>query len=237
MFVSDILNQVRKDLSELNPQGRFSTEYLLEKFNEVSADVVIPDLYSIDNYNFLYNLIITGSISLSVSDKNAKWVEGDLSTWVDGSEDPYVFYTPTLFAMVQGGEYRIPVSFIPFSYGYFMNYNQSLHKPKALGTRMGQKILMYDNKYDTLYLEAIQIKTYGYNDIVDLENHIARKTLIPAIVSAAFEKDKGFNEANISDRRYARNLQRLERDVIKSRESTEIIPRASRRGSRGLREV
>jgi len=235
MTVEEIIAKARNDISEQSPQGRFSHTYLLDKLNEVLADRVIPDLYSIGGYGFLSSFVITGSIALSASSKNSEWMEGNLATWVDGAAVPYVFYPLNPFAMVDGDEYRIPIGWVPFLAGYFMNYNLGYHKEIELGTRIGNTVYIYSNKYTTLYLEAIQIKSYVVGDEVELDDYIATKTLVPAICSEAMIKDKGINMMNIFDAKYGKNLYRLERDVVKSGMNTEVVPRTRRRSFYGLK--
>jgi hypothetical protein len=236
MDADAILKQARNKLSAQHPQGRFSSPYLLEELNNTLNEKVIPDLYSIGGYNYLYNFVIAGSISLTESARNKEWMEGDLSTWVDGSSNTYVFYIPSLTAMVDGDSYRIPVNWLPFLSGYMMDYDLSSYKPRVLGTIKGQTIYIYTNDYDTLYLEAIQIKTYAQYDLIDLDDHIAKLTLVPAICSEAMIKDKGINMHNIFEGKYGKNLRRLERDSIAQMGVASIIPKARTRGFYGLRE-
>jgi len=238
MTVQEIIDRARVDITEINPQGRFGYQYFLDKLNEVLADRVVPDLYRIAGENLLYNYLITGSVDLSASTKNVEeWKEGDLSLWVDGSDDTYLFYPPSLEAMVDNGDYRVPVNFIPFIAGYLINYNLASHKPKVLGTLSGQTVYIYDNNYTTLYLQAIQIKDYTLStDEVELDDYIARETLIPAMCSEAMIKDKGINMMNIFDMKYGKNLRRLERDFTGWQKPTEIVPRSRRGGFYGLRD-
>lgn len=235
MTTSQIETKVRNDLSQQNPQGRFSPTFILDKLNEVFADRVIPDLYSIGGFNFLQSLIITGELDLSESAKNEDWDEADLSSWVDGESDAYVFYPTNPFAMVDGDDYRIPVTWVPFLSGYFTNYNLGYHKSRVLGTRLGNTVVIYDDDYSTLYVQAVQIKEYESGDTVDLDDYLIKKTIIPAICSECMIKDKGINMMNIFDMKYGKNLRRLERDVVRSFSPTKIVPQTRRNTYYGLK--
>jgi len=222
MTTTEVVSRVRYKLQEEQLQGFFSDAQILDDLNQTFRVRVIPDLWKIGEYHYLYDLHITGELTLSASTRNGDWMEADLTTWVDGDEAQYVFYPHSLNAMVAGNEYRIPIRWVPLMSGYWLNYGLATHKPVVLGTLKGNTIYVYDDDYSTLYTEAVEIPKYSSGDTIGLDEYVIEAALIPAICSEGFVRDKGITMQNVFRREYVEGLSGL--DMRTWQAPREVIP-------------
>jgi len=236
--LDDLITRVRRKIDEVNPQGYFSSTDLINFTNETIRRVFIPDLWEIGKFTFLGDLFVTGTLTLADSDYNDDWVDGDYSS-IAGDDWTTPIYRPSLTAYVGDDTYgRIPVEWVSYDSAYNLFHWMGDPKKIVRGIRFykGSKIIICDDDYTTLYLDAVELPTYAQYDDIELEDNIIRDALVYAVAAECLVVDKELTMENIYLREYGRSMERLKRSILDESNIPERIPRDQTGGWFGLTE-
>ena len=185
MLVSDLIDRIRNKIGEVQTNGAYDTDSLVEAIGDALNGMLIPDLYRESGLT-LMNGLIANSSALSLSDS-------DPYTYDLSSESDNVFI-PSLKAWVDGLRVEImDLDDIP----EYKNDTLAYFRPKKLGTIVGLELRIYDtiSDVDTLALDYVKITDYGILDTIELDDSVILGLLLWSSCYTAVEGDPAF-EAN-----------------------------------------
>lgn len=184
------------------------------------------------------DLFSTGTLALTDSDYNDDWVDGNKSS-ITGSGWKTAYWPSSLTGYVNDDTYGyIKVEWISHSSAYNLHHWMGDPKKIVRGIRSykGTKIVICDDDYSTLYLDAVELPTYAQYDNIELDDNIIRDILVYAVASECLIVDKELTMDNIYKREYGRRMERLRRSVLDASNIPERIPRDQTGGWFGLTE-
>lgn len=234
--VDDLITRVRRKIDEVNPQGYFTPTDLLNFTNETIRRIVIPDLWKIGGFTFLGDLLSTGTLALTDSDYNSDWVDGDYSS-IAGGDWTTPIYRPSFTGKINDTTYGyIPVEWISYDSAYNLFHFMGDPKKVIRGIRFykGTKIIICDDDYSTLYIDAVKFPTYAKYDNIELADDIIRDILVYAVAAECLVVDKELTMENIYLREYGRSLERIRKSILDEGNIPERIPRDQTGGMFGL---
>lgn len=184
------------------------------------------------------DLLVTGSLTLADSDYNDDWVDGNYAD-ITGDDWATPIFRPSFTGRIADDTYGyIPVEWI--SYGEAYNLHHWMGDPKKIirGIRFykGTKIVICDDDYITLYLDAVKIPTYAQYDDIELADDFIRDILVWAVAAEGLVIDKELTMENIYLREYKFRMDNLCSGLLDDGNVTERTPRDQTGGGFGLTE-
>ena len=169
---------------------------------------------------------------------NDDWVDGDISS-IAGAGWKTAYHEPSLTGYVSDDTYGyIQIEWISHESAYNLHHWMGDPKKIVRGIRSykGTKMVICDDDYTTLYLDAVELPTYGQYDDIELPDNIIRDVLVYAVAAECLVIDKELTMENIFLREYGRSMERLRRGILDESNIPERIPRDQTGGWFGLTE-
>lgn len=195
-------------------------------------------MWEIGKFTFLGDLYSTGTLALTDSDYNDDWVDGDISS-IAGAGWKTSYHEPSLTGYVSDDTYGyIQIEWISHESAYNLHHWMGDPKKIVRGIRSykGTKIVICDDDYTTLYLDAVELPTYAQYDDIELPDNIIRDVLVYAVAAECLVIDKELTMENIFLREYGRSMERLRKGILDESNIPERIPRDQTGGWFGLTE-